>query len=139
MLVHQWCEATKTRFLIAPILSPDALPFEIRCLIFCEMHDPASATALGLTCKAMYSIYSGFFWDLVANRPTRRYVRLNMYTRALNYMPLHELIRDFFPKDLVYWDGGYSGTPKFVTKERLAELLKADEIYWEMVRSTRSY
>lgn len=123
------------------------LPVEIKVAIFNQMHDPASATALGLTCKAMYRVYFGFFKDLAPGSSLwhlpqyiRRLVRLDIYTRSLpNYMPLHELIRDFFPKDLVYWNGGYDGTPKFVTRERLAQLIEADKPKWELVRGDRSF
>lgn len=51
-------------------------------------------------------------------------------------MPLYQLIRGFFPADLVYWNGGVSGVPIFVTRERLAELLKMDEPKWEEIYST---
>lgn len=94
------------------------------------MHDPASATALGLTCKTLYKVYRGTFYDPV---------RLNLYTRNMYYMPLHQLIRGFFSPELVYFDGGYDRKPIFLTKQRLEEVLKEDEEKWAMVNVRRSY
>lgn len=133
-----------------------SMPNEIISSILNHMHDPASETALGLTCKKIYNVYEKSFIAIplaqmllqithntaMAGRPHLPHdpVRLNVYTRSLpKYMPLHELIRDFFPKDLVYWDGGYDGTPMFVTKERLAQLIEMDKPFYAGLPRERHY
>ena len=106
------------------------LPTDIHFKIFELLrNDPVVSTCLGLTCKTLYRIHRTFHGKVPLTEITAGFTPY-----AYNDRLLSTHLKDWIPAELVY-DNRF--THKFITKERLLELMPEKERMKENARLKR--
>ncbi|KUJ19741.1 uncharacterized protein LY89DRAFT_731000 [Mollisia scopiformis] len=78
------------------------LPAGLKVKIFEQMNrDHVNAVCLGLTCKRFYQVYKKYREVTFTHRP-KPICAIDSWTRSHPPLELHELIRNFFPREARY-------------------------------------